>query len=143
MLIKNELRIHKNVCSKHSTSNVKFRPYYLSINQIINRVTSKANTSKKITKMLVLISFTYAFLNLPYLIAWSLFYYGSIFLSDELIMYNNLYSAMKISEIFYLLNYSIYFYIYYASGSVFRNQLKYSSNLKFILLYILKIKLNF
>ena len=124
---------HKTeITSSSSTNNdnnnkVKLRPYYLTIDQIINRVTNKANKSKKITKMLILISFSYAFLNLPYLVAWSFYYYGSIFHNDDVVENNYLYAALKIAEIFYLLNYSIYFYIYYLSGSLFRNQLKYSS----------------
>ena len=47
--------------------------------------------------------------------------------NDDVVENNYLYAALKIAEIFYLLNYSIYFYIYYLSGSLFRNQLKYSS----------------
>lgn len=47
--------------------NVRIKPYYLNMNQIINKITDKANRSKKITKILVLISFSNAFLNLPYL----------------------------------------------------------------------------
>ena len=35
--------------------------------------------SKKITKLLILISFKYALLNLPYLITWSIFYYKVAF----------------------------------------------------------------
>jgi hypothetical protein len=42
---------------------------------------------------------------------------------------NYLYGAFELAEILYILNFSIYFYIYCASGSVFRNQLKYSSML--------------
>lgn len=48
----------------------KVKPYYLNIDQMINRVTSKANSTKRLTKILVLISFSYAFLNLPYFITW-------------------------------------------------------------------------
>ncbi len=117
--------------STNNDNKVKLRPYYLTIDQIINRVTNKANKSKKITKMLILISFSYAFLNLPYLVAWSFYYYGSIFHNDDVVENNYLYAALKIAEIFYLLNYSIYFYIYYLSGSLFRNQLKYSSKYLF------------
>jgi hypothetical protein len=124
--------------STNNDNKVKLRPYYLTIDQIINRVTNKANKSKKITKMLILISFSYAFLNLPYLVAWSFYYYGSIFHNDDVVENNYLYAALKIAEIFYLLNYSIYFYIYYLSGSLFRNQLKYSSKYLFnVCFYIL------
>jgi len=113
------------------------KPYYPTVNQLINRIAIKANNTGKLTKMLILISLSYAFLNLPYLIAWSL----SSNSLKQLITFNNLTfmqedhfstlifydSAMKICELFSVLNYGIYFYIYFLSGSVFRNQLKYSS----------------
>ena len=77
-----------------TSTQVKYRPYYLSINQIINRVTYQANTSKRITKMLILISFSYALLNLPYLVAWSFFYYGFIFKNEQVIENNYLYACL-------------------------------------------------
>ena len=113
--------------------NLRIKPYYMNMNQIINKVTEKANNSKKITKMLVFISFTNAFLNLPYFILWTLNYYEIMLNDSELLDQSDLYSALKISEIFYLLSFGVFFYIYYASGSVFRNQLKYSSNFYVIL----------
>jgi hypothetical protein len=110
------------------------KPYFLTINQIINRITQKANNTRKLTKMLILISFSYAFLNLPYFLAWSLFYdndrddeYKKYVKIEKLIQYNYSNSAVKICELFSVLNYGIYFYIYFLSGSMFRNQLKYSS----------------
>lgn len=104
----------------------KIKPYYLSIDQILKRVTSKANSTKRLTKILILISFSYAFLNLPYFVTWSFYYFEITFYKDEVIEHNLLYSAAEITEIFYILNYSIHFYIYCASGSMFRNQLRYS-----------------
>lgn len=106
------------------------KPYYLNISQIIKRISKKSICSRKITRLLILISFSYSLFNLPYLIAWFVFYYEMILNFDtkyELAKHNQFYSALKISEIFYLLNYSITFYIYCASGSIFRKQLKYSS----------------
>ncbi len=49
--------------------------------------------------------------------------------SKDYMKQNYLYGAFEIAEILYILNFSIYFYIYCASGSVFRNQLKYSGML--------------
>ena len=46
---------------------------------------------------------------------------------QDITEYNNQYAALKLAEILHLLNYSMNFYVYCASGSVFRNQLKYSS----------------
>jgi len=117
----------KNICK----SLVK-RPYYVNMDQITNRVTIKANSQAMLTKMLVLISFCFVFLNLPYFISWCIFYYKDVLTNDNKYQINsektnNLYSMLKIIEIFYLANYCINFYLYFASGSVFRNQLKYSS----------------
>ena len=39
-----------------------------------------------------------------------------------------LFSILQICEIFYIANYCILFFAYCASGSKFRNQLKYSGN---------------
>ncbi len=81
---------NQNQHQQDKQDQVKYRPFYLSINQIINRVTYQANTSKRITKMLILISFTYVLLNLPYLITWWFFYYGSIFNNEQVIENNSL-----------------------------------------------------
>ena len=133
---KNKIESFKNskrdsfILKKNSNKSSKFKPYYLSMNQIIHRVTDKANNSKKLTKMLVLISFSYALLNLPYLITWCCYYYKEQFSkSHDIVQHNYVYAFVKISELFFVLNYSIYFYINLASGSVFRNQLRYSSNI--------------
>lgn len=105
----------------------KKKLYYLSEDQIIRRVTIRANSTGLLTKMLLLISFSYALCNLPYFVAWSMYYFELSFYKNEVVVHNLLFSIVEISEIFYILNYSIHFYIYCASGSVFRNQLKYSS----------------
>lgn len=112
---------------KSSNRNFKLKPYYLNMNQMITRITNKANSRKKLTKILILITFSYAFLNLPYFIAWLLYYFEIILNRDNFIRQNYLYAGVELAKVFYILNYSIYFYIYCASGSVFRNQLKYSS----------------
>ena len=106
------------------------KPYYLNVEQIINRISNKSNYSKKLTRMFI--SFSFVLFNVPYLISWFICYYNTIFSwADETKQKqfngrNLSPSFLKISEIFYLLNFSITFYIYFASGSVFREQLKYS-----------------
>lgn len=119
---------NKSSSKKLKYKRFKFKPYYLSMNQIISRVTHKANNSKRITKMLVLISFSYAALNLPYLIAWLCFYYKEVISqTSDITQHNYIYSLVKITELFFVLNYGICFYVNFATGSLFRNQLKYSS----------------
>lgn len=103
------------------------RPYYLNINQIINKVSKKSNSSQNLTRLLIFISFSYVLFNLPYLICWFIFYYIKNFRVNRTdSQENHIFLVLKITEILYLLNYSINFYIYCASGSVFRQQLKYS-----------------
>jgi hypothetical protein len=126
---KNNINIMRlNNTKINNNEKIQLKPYFLTINQIINRVTNQANSTKKLTKMLILISFSYALFNLPYFITWSLFYYNETFIKLlDASEHNYYYSALKICELFFVLNYGIYFYIYILSGSVFRNQLKYSS----------------
>ena len=136
--IKNKSKIiakidHNN--SKKKENLVQVKPYFLTMNQLINKVTIKANDTQRLTKMLFLISFSYAILNLSYFIAWTFFFRFDKYSSkiekyiniEHINEYNFYNSAVKICELFSVLNYGIYFYIYFLSGSVFRNQLKYSS----------------
>lgn len=143
LLFLSDARLKRRECTNilnNSDFNLRIKPYYLNMNQIINKITERANNSKKITKMLLIISFSNALLNLPYFVCWTLNYYEIMLKNGEiLIEQNNLYSALKISEIFYLMSFGVFFYIYYASGSVFRNQIKYSSKIKFYLLIHLLI----
>lgn len=81
--------------------------------------------SNRVTRMLILMSFSFAFLNLPYFISWSLFFYQmAIRQNYNFIVKYQLFSAINISEIFYVLNYGVHFFIYCASGKKFRYQLK-------------------
>lgn len=81
--------------------------------------------SNRITRMLMLMSFSYAILNLPYFISWCIFFYQmAIKHNYDYIVKYRLFSAINICEIFYVLNYGIHFFIYCASGKKFRQQLK-------------------
>ena len=53
----------------------KLKLIYQNTNEKIKR---KTKSNKLVTKMLVIISISYALLNLPYLITWSLFYKGKL-----------------------------------------------------------------
>lgn len=104
----------------------KIKPVYQNVKQI---TTNKTTSNCLITKMLILVSFSYAFLNLPYLITWCIFYNEITFEihGEDSLVHNTLFLAVKISEIFNILNYGVHFYFYCVSGSMFWNQLKYSS----------------
>jgi hypothetical protein len=116
---------------EHELSIVK-RTYFLNVNQLINNITNQPNNTKNITNLLLVISFSYSLLNLPYLISWCIFYFGEL-MNRTPLETNQIYSVIKISEIFFLINYSINFYIYCLSGSIFRKQLKYSGKLYLLL----------
>lgn len=110
-----------------SEKNFKTKPYYLNVDQVTKKISYKSNNSFKITRMLILVSFMHAFLNLPYMIIWFLFYYKVILLNGDLVTRNYLFAKLQIFEILYMLNYGLQFYINYFSGSIFRTQFKFSS----------------
>lgn len=115
--------------STNINSKLKVKPHYLTVNQMINKnKKSSQSHSKKLLKTLTLISFSYAFLNMPYLLTWMLYFYKTALNKLDRIMENYLLVSLELSEMFYVLNYCVKFYIYCASGSIFCNQLKYTSN---------------
>ena len=61
----------KNKLTISNSTKMKTKPYYLTFNQIINKQTkSSTYYSKKITIILLFISFSLVILNLPYLVTW-------------------------------------------------------------------------
>lgn len=120
--------------NKQTTATTINKPYYLSFNQFINKIALKANNPKHLTKMLLFISITYGLLNLQYLIVWSVVYQlNSKLKNNDQMNIQTIY--LKISELIYLINFSMNFYIYCLSGSVFRKQLQYSCNNIFKFIY--------
>ena len=107
--------------------NFKLKPYYLTLSQRTKTINKIKKNSKQMSRTLRLISFSYAFLNLPYLIAWMLFFYHIAFNNENINLQNYLFGALQIFEIFYVLNYSLKFYVFGLTGSLFRNYLKFSS----------------
>lgn len=83
-----------------------------------------SDSNHKITRMLLLMSFSYAVLNLPYFISWCMFFYHIGFQSASNTLKYYLFSAINLSEIFYVLNYGVHFFIYCASGKKFRQLLR-------------------
>lgn len=123
----------KQLRTKNET-NFKLRVYYMPSSQAANNVKTsnwsankRLEDSNKLATTLVLISLSYAIFNLPYLIVWFLFFYQTSFNDIEDSTRNYLFGILQISKIFFVLNYGLKFYLYCATGSVFRNQLKYSS----------------
>lgn len=105
----------------------KFKPMYQNSSQVDIVSTNKTN---KITTILILVSFSYAILNLPYFVTWCLFFneFAISYDFQNPTIQNYLFAAFQITEIFYVLNYGLHFYFYCMTGTKFWNQLKNSSN---------------
>lgn len=119
-----------------SRFNFRFKPLYQTSTQLSNSICLNKSTtrSNKMTKMLILVSFSYVFLNFPYLIAWGLFYNEIAFSKPHernSIVHNYLFGAVQITEVFFILNYGLHFYFYIFSGSKFFDQLKFLRNIFF------------
>ena len=90
--------------------------------------------SNKITWTLLSMSSLFVILELPYFIAWFCFFCFNIYSPNESenakssIVYsitkNHLIGFINLTELTYLLNFSIHFYIYCVSGKLFCNRLK-------------------
>ena len=149
----NTTRYHKKETEDpelKENNNYRLKPYYVAVNNQRNTINRKDGNSKKIAQTLFLVSFSYAFLNLPYLIAWYIyikdnfilyFYYYTLYSFFRYLFYyqveiskvgetnkNYFFSIVQLTEILYVLNYGLKFYIFCVSGTIFRNQLKNSTS---------------
>ena len=90
------------------------------------KTSSKTSDSQKITRMLLIMSMSYAILNIPYFISWCLFFNEMSFNKQgfTILRKNYYFGFINLTEIFYVSNYGIHFFIYCASGRRFRTQLK-------------------
>lgn len=115
----------------------KFKPLYKNVSQLTSEGHVNMSNSNKITTMLVLVSMSYAILNLPYLVTWFLFFNEFAVHENEndSVIQNYLFAAVQISEIFYILNFSLHFYFYCITSTKFIKQLKYSGKLVLILFF--------
>jgi len=91
----------------------------------IKKQSFKLNYSKKITKTLVINSFSYAILNMPYVITWTFFYNEYHFSNASLLANDYVYLALQFTEIFSIFNYGLHFFLFCLSGTLFRRQLIY------------------
>lgn len=110
---------------KYLVKHHNLRPFYMNSSHLARHTASKLNNTQKITKMLMLISFSYVVFNLPYLIIWFIYFPRTNF--DDLLNKSYLLALTRCAETLQILNYGIHFYIYCISGSVFRQQFKYLS----------------
>ncbi len=89
---------------------------------IITNVIIGDDKSKTLTKRLIFKSFTYVLFSLPYILTWSSFVLGNRNKSyfDQV----NWFLWFQVTELIYNINFSLHFYMYCISGSLFRSQLK-------------------
>lgn len=106
-------------------SNLK--PFYRTSQQMETKALNNLNNSKKITRMLMFISFSYAAFNLPYLVIWLVYYFKITFDFIDPTLRNQLFALTRSAETLQILNYALHFYVYCLSGSMFRKQLQTSS----------------
>jgi hypothetical protein len=93
-----------NSNSKTKSKNENIKPYYLTENQRINKENRNAKFStKKITILLLIVSFSYVILNLPYLITWMFFYKNVVFVDANKNDEDYLFGYLQIAEVFLIL----------------------------------------
>jgi hypothetical protein len=124
IIISNLLIIHKtkkdeinrfNLLNSYSITyrNKRLNP---KININLSKRLSIVAHSKKVSGTLFIISATFCVLNIPYLITWLFYYKYKNFINVGIIAENYFFIAIKISEIFHVLNFSVNFFIYSLSG---------------------------
>ncbi len=74
--------------------------------------------------MSLIISFSFVITNMPYFIGWTVFFYKIAFENMNSTSQNYLFSILQLTEVFYVINYGLKFFIFCANGSMFRNKLK-------------------
>lgn len=110
--------------------NVHLKSFYSTFEQKESKkIVAIKGYSKKVTISLTCISFSYVILNLPFLITCFLYFYEIAFQQLDTNTKNYLFATFKISEIFYVLNFSIKFYVYVCSnGSILKRKKRVSKS---------------
>jgi hypothetical protein len=89
-------------------------------NEYVNMIVKNQLENDKVTWMLVVISITFGILNFPYFILWLV---ACIIRVRNQTPSAYIESAKMVAEVFYLLNYSLYFFLYVISRRSFRKVL--------------------
>ena len=110
--------------SSSQNSTIKVKPHYWTVKQLASRrKCTKIKSSKNLTIILLVISFSFIVFNFPYFIGWLMFYYQIVFNRIDSLNKNYLFAFLQIAENLYVLSYGSKFFIIYASGEFFRNKL--------------------
>lgn len=117
---------------KRNYSNNTFAREIACFNRLHSRRRRRREASwARITRLLLIMSFSYALFNLPYFITWFLTYYHfGIMKSKDKALKNTLFIAGEICEIFYVLNYACHFFMYCASEKFWKSLVRSMTRLK-------------
>jgi hypothetical protein len=120
---------------------VKLKPYYMTKTQLVRKNTNVTNlmSTRKLTKNLILISFSFVLFNFPFLTVWIVYFFHTAFSPLDQIQHNQVVSALRLTELFYLFNYGMKFFILWFTGSLFRNMFKNMSKSDIFYYFILFI----
>lgn len=119
----NQSSVNNASTEQNSTmiTNFQIKPHYLTFDQILNRKTKNAlNYSKKVTVLLLLISYSFVILHLPFVLTWSFYYIEITFQQNSITTQYYVLVLLQFSEIFFVLNSGIKFYLYCTSCIIFR-----------------------
>jgi len=97
---------------------------HLNVAQKIDVKAKKFKYSIRTTRTLMLISCSFAILNVPYLIAWFKLFNAMVQNQVDTSTKHEIFSNLQITELFNLVNYASNFFLYCISGSDFRRKLK-------------------
>jgi hypothetical protein len=115
--LKFELKTRKRLNTHEFTTSIHIKSSENS--KSVNKISYSPNSSKNTTIQLIVISFSFIALNLPYFFSWS-YYYIDEFYRSEQDLRNNFYGYVQITKIFHILNFCIKFYVMFATVSTFR-----------------------
>lgn len=120
----NNSKKKKKELNKSSFTKVSSNTIYEARHMINRKSINFEKSTPKLTCILMAISFSFVFLNLPYLILWTIYFYQIGFYQIDTASKNYLFALLHIAEIFYFINYGLNFFIICVTESFFRNKLK-------------------
>jgi hypothetical protein len=119
--------------TEQTNKKIRLKPHYLTCKQLANNKLNIRRASAKMTKNLILVSFSFVILNFPYSIVWTVFYCCSFFDTLDINSFETLRNALELTEILFMFNYGVKFFILWFTGTLFRNMFE---NFKSIIIFI-------
>ncbi len=94
------------------------------------RMQKKNSLSRRTTKLLIITGITFFILNTPYFLCWLYYYFKLTYQrNDAEYNANFIFVSVQITEVIYILNFSIKFYVKYIFGFKLNDWLNYPSNI--------------